>query len=113
MLGETTFSSLLFQNTSFNCGNRPFHLVVTLLAPASHPLAIAALRSGEVAAPPWLAPLPEQMVAIASVASSRIVVDARKRTTGERPDADASDVRLVQRPRPGSVQKVCFIGDVD
>ena len=38
--GETTFSSLLFQNTSFNCGTRPFHLVVTVLAPAHHPLAV-------------------------------------------------------------------------
>ena len=38
--GETTFSSLLFRHTSFNCGNRPFHLVVTVLAPASHPLAV-------------------------------------------------------------------------
>ena len=24
--GEASFSSLLFQTTSFNCGNRPFHL---------------------------------------------------------------------------------------
>ena len=39
MAGETTFSSLLFRHTSFNCGNRPFHLVVTVLAPAHHPLA--------------------------------------------------------------------------
>ena len=40
--GEAGFSSLLFQNTSFNCGNRPFHLVVSVLAPASHPLAVRA-----------------------------------------------------------------------
>ena len=40
MLGETTFSSLLFQHTSFNCGGRPFRLVVTLLAPSHHPLAV-------------------------------------------------------------------------
>ena len=38
--GETTFSSLLFKHTSFNCGSRPFHLVVTVLAPAHHPLAV-------------------------------------------------------------------------
>ena len=38
--GETTFSSLLFRHTSFNCGNRPFHLVVTVLAPSHHPLAV-------------------------------------------------------------------------
>ena len=42
IVGEATFSSLLFQNTSFNCGNRPFHLVVTVLTPASHPLAARA-----------------------------------------------------------------------
>jgi hypothetical protein len=101
MLGETTFSSLLFRQTSFNCGGRPFHLVVSALAPPSHPLAIAALANGEVPAPTGLAPLPEQMVVLASLCSSRIVVDARKRTTGERPDADESDVRLVRRPRGG------------
>eukprot|EP00964_Phaeocystis_antarctica_P124028 scaffold87717_cov64-Phaeocystis_antarctica.AAC.6 len=39
------------------------------------------------------------MVVLASVCSSRIIVDARKRTALERPDAPASDVRLVQRPR--------------
>ena len=44
IVGEATFSSLLFQNTSFNCGNRPFHLVVTVLAPASHPLAVRRAR---------------------------------------------------------------------
>ena len=37
--GETTFSSLLFKHTSFNCGGRPFRLVVTVLAPSHHPLA--------------------------------------------------------------------------
>ena len=40
LAGKTTVSSLLFQNTSFNCGNRPFRLVVTVLAPAHHPLAV-------------------------------------------------------------------------
>ena len=38
--GETTFPSLLFKRTSFNCGGRPFRLVVTVLAPAHHPLAV-------------------------------------------------------------------------
>ena len=38
--GEATFSSLHFQNTSFNCGNRPFYLAVTVLAPSHHPLAV-------------------------------------------------------------------------
>ena len=42
--GKTTVSSLLFQNTSFNCGNRPFRLVVTVLAPAHHPLAVRPAR---------------------------------------------------------------------
>ena len=37
--GETIFSSLLFKHTSFNCGGRPFRLVVTVLAPSHHPLA--------------------------------------------------------------------------
>ena len=64
---------------------------------------IAALASGEVAAPPrsWSATVGQmdQMVVLASVCSSRIIVDARKRTALERPDAPASDVRLVQRPR--------------
>ena len=41
-------------------------------------------------------------MALACMCSSPIVVDARKRTKGERPEADASDVRLVQRQR-GSV----------
>ena len=44
MLGQTTFSSLLFKHTSFNCDSRPFHLVVTVLAPASHPLAVRPAR---------------------------------------------------------------------
>ena len=69
---------------------------------------IAALASGEVAQPVDPGQLggggtsPEQMVALACMCSSPIVVDARKRTKGERPEADASDVRLVQRQR-GSV----------
>ena len=69
--GETTFSSLLFQNTSFNCGGRPFHLVVSVLAPPSHPLAIAALANGEVPAPTGLAPLPEQMVVLVTPTLTR------------------------------------------
>jgi hypothetical protein len=38
-------------------------------------------------------------VSLACSCSSPIIVDARKRTKGERPEADASDVRLVQRQR--------------
>lgn len=104
--GETTFSSLLFRHTSFNCGNRPFHLVVAVHAPAHHPLAVAALRRGEATLLPNTAadgapgaPSQQQMVSLACSCSSPIIVDARKRTKGERPEADASDVRLVQRQR--------------
>ena len=101
--GATTFSSLLFRHTSFNCGNRPFHLVVAVHAPAHHPLAVAALRRGEATLMPNAAadgaPSQQQMVSLACSCSSPIIVDARKRTKGERPEADASDVRLVQRQR--------------
>ena len=53
---------------------------------------IAAL-AGEVANPS------EQMVALACMCSSPIIVDARKRSKHERPDLNNSDVRLVQRQR--------------
>jgi len=43
-------------------------------------------------------------VTLACVCSPPIIVDARKRTKGERPDADANDVRLVQRQRGASAQ---------
>ena len=68
---------------------------------------IAALRSGEHAPLPAapgqlgdgdLSP-PNQMVALACMCSSPVIVDARKRTKVERPGSDASDVRLVQRQR--------------
>ena len=41
--GWVHFSHLLFKHTSFNCGARPFHLVVTLLAeqPANEPVSQA------------------------------------------------------------------------
>ena len=101
--GEATFSSLLFRHTSFNCSNRPFHLVVAVHAPAHHPLAVVALRRGEATLMPNTAadgaPSQQQMVSLACSCSSPIIVDARKRTKGERPEADASDVRLVQRQR--------------
>ena len=60
--------------------------------------------NGEVAAPTGQAPLPEQMFVLASVCSSRVVVDARKRTAQERPDAPASDVRFAKRPRASSAR---------
>jgi len=112
--GEAAFSSLFFKHTSFNCGNRPFHIVATVLAPAHHPLAIAALEQqraaaaaqaaqaaavagGDPAAFGFMEP-PQGMVALACVCSSPIMVDARKRTNGERPHAAADDVRVMQRP---------------
>jgi hypothetical protein len=64
------------QYTSFNCGNRPFYLFITLLARADD-----ALRP------------------LSCMCSSPVHVDARKRTKGERPDARADDVRLAQRQR--------------
>ena len=103
--GEATFSSLLFRHTSFNCGNRPFHVVVSVFTPAHAPLAAAALRHGEVgpatadSSPASGGRSPQQMVALACVCSSAVTVDARKRTKKERPEASASDVRLVQRQR--------------
>ena len=66
---------------------------------------IAALASGEVAQPVDPGQLggggtsPEQMVALACMCSSPVIVDARKRTKVERPGGDASDIRLVQRQR--------------
>mmetsp|Transcript_30676 Transcript_30676/g.96792 ORF Transcript_30676/g.96792 Transcript_30676/m.96792 type:complete len:380 (-) Transcript_30676:33-1172(-) len=64
---EASFSSLLLQHTSFNCGNRPFHLFVTIAAHGPH----------------GLQPL-------TCVSSPPIHVDARKRTKGERPEARAA-----------------------
>ena len=58
-VGEVSFSRLLFMQTSFNCGNRPFHLVVTLLAApprtageSATPMAMGATGVGVAAAPP-------------------------------------------------------------
>ena len=47
-----------------------------------------------------------QMVALACMCSSPIIVDSRKRTKVERPDADASDLRLAQRHERGSMQQL-------
>lgn len=81
--GEVVFSSLLFKHTSFNCGNRPFHLVVTLLA----------------LVPDLAIPTSHKLIGVACYCSSPIHVDARKRTKGERPEASEDDVRLMQRQR--------------
>ena len=98
--GTATFSSLLFQHTSFNCGNRPFHLVLTLLRGAPVVTAEPAdggrgSRGDGLAA----AAGARAMVALATALSNPIHVDARKRTKVERPDAAEDDVRLAQRSR--------------
>ena len=77
--GQAIFPSLLFQRTSFNCGNRPFHLVITVIATRTP---------------------------LITLCSSPVHVDARKRTKGERPDAHADDVRLIQRQRGRSASTV-------
>ena len=109
--GTATFSSLKFQFTSWNCDKRPFHLIVGVFAPATHPLAVAA-RAGQGGQAPaeqggvqWRqageydgSPPPEhEMVALACVRSPPIVVDARKRTNRERPRANEYDVCLAKR----------------
>ena len=97
-VAEATFTRLLFQQTSFNCGNRPFHLVVTLLvAPRGHGAAMQARASA--ADNGALGP---SLVPVACITSSPVRVDARKRSKGERPEAAADDVRLASRQRPTS-----------
>ena len=77
---------------------------------------IAAL-AGEVANPSEQVggggTLPTQMVALACMCSSPIIVDARKRTKHERPDLNNSDVRLVQRQQRNlaSVAQPCMSMD--
>ena len=79
---EVSFTRLLFQQTSFNVGNHPFRLMVSILAApkADHK------RKG--------------LVPLACYCSDPVLVDARKRSKGERPDAKDDDVRLMQRSRP-------------
>jgi len=77
---EATFSSLQLLHTSFNCGNRPFHLVITVAAQG-----------------------PQGLQALACVSSPPIHVDARKRSKGERPDARAGDVRLAEHKRAATL----------
>jgi len=96
---EATFSRLLFQQTSFHCARRPFHLVITILkAPPQ-------TNEPEVAAP---AAAPEGAMAISDASemplkplcclcSSPVLVDARKRSRTERPTAAGNDVRLINR----------------
>lgn len=94
--GEVSFGKLLFQHTSFNCSNQPFHLVVALLAVPERGAAAgtdtddaSARVNGSSAMQP-----------LACFCSSPVRVDARKRSKGERPEASADDVRLVSRQRP-------------
>jgi len=94
---EVSFPRLLFRQTSFNCGNRPFRIVVTILSASGNTMASAATS----AAPQSRSPL----VPLACICSCPVHVDARKRSKGERPEAKDDDVRLVQRQRPtGSTQ---------
>ena len=79
-LFEANFSSLLLTRTSFICGNRPFHLLVTVLAAP-----LQGAEAGEGGAQ-----------ALACLTSPPIHVDARRRTRGERPpDAEEADVGVV------------------
>ena len=97
--GTATFSSLLFQHTSFNCGNRPFHLVLTLLRGAPVVTAEPADGGSSPGAMGSQRQPARAMVALATALSNPIHVDARKRTKVERPDAAEDDVRLAQRSR--------------
>ena len=92
--GTATFSSLLFQHTSFNCGNRPFHLVLTLLRGAPVVTAEPADGGGSPGAMGSQRQPARAMVALATALSNPIHVDARKRTKVERPDA-AEDLSLI------------------
>mmetsp|Transcript_28084 Transcript_28084/g.82884 ORF Transcript_28084/g.82884 Transcript_28084/m.82884 type:complete len:392 (+) Transcript_28084:48-1223(+) len=76
---EATFSSLHLQHTSSQCGNRPFHLVITVAVMGPHG--------------------PQRP--LASISSPALHVDARKRTKGERPGSNSSDVRLMTRKARG------------
>ena len=101
---EASFTRLVFTQTSFNCGNRAFHIVVTLLAA---PPRTDSGADGMLAAfpPPPGAPPPlvtTPLIPLACICSSPVRVDARKRSKGERPEAAADDVRLVSRQRPGT-----------
>ena len=90
---EVSFTRLVFQQTSFNCGNRPFRLVVSILsAPPNEGQALPeGKKEGEG----------KSLIPLACYCSCSVHVDARKRSKGERPEAKDDDVRLVQRQRPG------------
>jgi len=113
--GHASFSSIFFKRTSFHCANLPFHLACTVVAPAHHPLAMLARLQGASAPLGGAAGLvanqiqglglePYGMVALGSACSAAITVDARKRTTSERPGANANDARLMTRRRGSAPQ---------
>ena len=91
---EASFKKLLFKQTSYWCGMRPLHLVVTVLATP----APAAGEAGDPAAPGDGATL-EPLKSIACLYSPPVRVDARRRTKAERPTAAVDDVRFAHRPR--------------
>ena len=107
---EVTFTRLFFQQTSFNCGNRPIRLVVTILSgspphepdgmPSDRPDTMADAKVDVAAGATGTLPPSAPLVPLACVCSSPVHVDARKRSKGERPEAKDDDVRLAQRQRP-------------
>ena len=128
---EVSFTRLLFQQTSFNCGGRPFHLVVTLLGAPPRAQQGGGQQGGgqqggsqqggeqqgggqqsggqqggcpsgeEATAMDTVGPAP--LKPLVCVCSSPVRVDARKRSKGERPEASEDDIRLVNRQRPAGL----------
>lgn len=86
-LRQVVFTKTFFTNTSFNCNDRPFHLVVVVMREGQSQE--AALSGTENSQPPW--------VHLVSLCSAPIHVDARKRTAQERPSAHPEDVCLANR----------------
>ena len=109
---EATFTRLLFQQTSFNCGNRPFRLVIHILkaTPRSsieasriadpHASASGVIGGGQGELVDGMLSQHDSMTPLACLCSCPVHIDARKRSKGERPEARDDDVRLVQRQRP-------------
>ena len=81
--GTVTFSRLLFKHTSFHCGARPFHLILTIMQEPLPGMGAPTVAQG--------------YVPLLSLKSCPVHVDARKRSKGERADAAPDDVRLVHR----------------
>jgi hypothetical protein len=120
--GEALFNRLSFTTTSYKCGNRPFHLVFTLVAESSDQggaqgdvrgefmvavgkgaagaMAEGAMAEGAMAEG-------SRLLHLRTAISCAIHVDARKRTHAERPDARADDVRLARRKHSTSSHATC------